>query len=195
MPPLPADFEWRLARHQVADVLDPPARRAAVSAVLGTTPEGTALLLMQRVEQVGDPWSGHVSMPGGRSEAGDRDLLHTALRETHEELGLDLSQHARLLCRLETLMAVAGRSIVPMDITPFVFRLEQPVTLSLGQEAQGAFWLPLEAVLDGSLDGETTIRRRGTLQRFPCWRYEGHEVWGMTYRMIRTLLRAGGGLA
>ena len=66
----------------------PLPRRAAVAIVLHLDPEeqGTEVLLMKRVERQGDPWSGQISLPGGRFEPEDPDLLATAIRETEEEL-------------------------------------------------------------------------------------------------------------
>ena len=48
------------------------------------------VLFMKRAPREGDPWSGHVSFPGGRVEHSDSSLLHTAIRETQEEVALDL---------------------------------------------------------------------------------------------------------
>ena len=56
-------------------------RRAAVAAVLRFDRDAAELLLMRRAERDGDRWSGQVSMPGGREEAADADLVATAVRE------------------------------------------------------------------------------------------------------------------
>ena len=189
---LPEDFEGRLARHRVADAQDPPARRAAVAVVFRGAATDRELLLMRRIEISGDPWSGHISLPGGMRMATDANLLQVAVRETREEVGLDLARSARLLCRMESFRAVAGRSIPPMDITPFVFRVEAEVTAVPGREAEECFWLPLEEVLSGQLDAEHRHVRQGVTQTLPAWRYGGRVVWGMTYRMICDVLRAGG---
>lgn len=191
-PALPADFEERLARHRAAESGDPPARRAAVAAVLRGPAEGRELLLMRRIEYPGDPWSGHISLPGGTVDPTDADLLHTAVRETQEEVGLDLTGSARLLCRMEAFHAVAGSSIPPMDITPFVFRLEQSARIVIGSEAEECFWLPLEEVLSGRLDTHHEHHRQGVMRTLPAWRFEERVVWGMTYKMIQDVLRAGG---
>ena len=70
-----------------------PARdaqaRAAVAVVLHDE-ASPRVLLMKRAERHGDPWSGHISLPGGRYQASDGDLRVTAIRETREELGIDL---------------------------------------------------------------------------------------------------------
>ncbi|HMJ14340.1 MAG TPA: CoA pyrophosphatase, partial [Polyangiaceae bacterium] len=103
--------------------LDSSKRHAAVAAVLRDAEHGAEALLIRRAAREGDPWSGHMAFPGGQREPHDQDLLDTAVRETHEEIGLDLREHAALLGRLETLPAVAGGRRIGMNVTPFVFEL------------------------------------------------------------------------
>ena len=64
-----------------------------------------------------------MAFPGGREDPGDVDLLSTAVRETLEELALDLNYHARLIGRLDDLPAVARGRRTGMSIAPFVFEL------------------------------------------------------------------------
>ncbi len=154
-------------------------RRAAVAVVL----HGYDLLLMKRTERAGDPWSGHVSLPGGRYEPEDRDLLTTAIRETREELALDLSG-AQLLGALPTLHPfMAGPKGI--EVTPFVFSAAQLPAVSTSAEAQAAFWLPLHEVVSGRLD---RVFVHESSRQFPSWHFEGYTIWGMTMRVINDLL-------
>ena len=147
---------------------------------------------MQRVEHERDPWSGHISLPGGTHDPEDPDLLFTALRETREEVGVDLEDAARLLCRLDPVTARAGQRIPEMDITPFVFRAHSTPTIQLGEEAADTFWLPLDQVVEGRFDSMVRRDRKGVRRSFPCWRYGERVVWGLTYYMVCELLRVGG---
>jgi 8-oxo-dGTP pyrophosphatase MutT (NUDIX family) len=187
-----AELEARLRAFQAGAEPAPQQRRAAVAAVLRRNAGAAEVLLMTRAEDDRDPWSGQVSLPGGRHDAErDADLLATAVRETREEVGLDLGA-AELLCRLAPIQARARGTLLPMDVAPFVFRLERAPALVLGAEAREAFWLPLAGVLSGELDGTHRYERDGLVHELPSWRYEGRVVWGMTHRMIRALLDAGG---
>jgi 8-oxo-dGTP pyrophosphatase MutT (NUDIX family) len=139
---------------------------------------------MKRTERTGDPWSGHISLPGGRHDKIDADLLETAIRETREELGIDLSG-SRLLGNLPTLSPLsAGPS--GMEVTPFVFVTHEPVEPQVSAEAAAAFWLPIESAISGALDDVYVYP--GTDRQFPSWRFEGHTIWGLTFRILAELL-------
>src|SRR5204863_2744545 len=69
---------------------------AAVAVILRDGDEGVEALFIQRAVRVGDVWSGQIAFPGGRREPTDADLLTTAVRETVEEVGADLSSAERL---------------------------------------------------------------------------------------------------
>lgn len=194
MSPLPPDFEQRLAAVTPVEPRRPPQRRAAVAVILRPGEASHEVLLMRRADHPGDPWSGHVSFPGGGHEPDDIDLLHTALRETHEEVGLDLDAQARLLARLTPIAAVGRGRILPLDITPFVFRLEADVQPGTSDEAREVFWLPLAPVVAGVLDTEHRYQHGHVIRRLPAWDWSGHRIWGLTYRMLCEVLSAAGAL-
>lgn len=169
---------------------EPPARvvgderRAAVSVVLHDEGGGPRVLLMKRAERAGDPWSGHISLPGGRYNVEDGDLLVTAIRETREELNVELTGTRRLgqLAPLHPMTSgPAG-----IEVTPFVFVTASSVEPRCGPEALAAFWLPLETAASGALDG--TYSYPGSAMQFPSWTFEGHVIWGLTMRILGEVL-------
>lgn len=165
----------------------PPLRRAAVAALVHDSAEGAQVLLMKRVERVGDPWSGHISLPGGRYETGDRTLLTTAIRETREELGIDLAA-AQFIGSLPAVSPLASGPS-GMEVTPFVFMTSTTVEPICGPEAMAAFWLPIESAAAGRLDG--TYIYPGTTRKFPSWNFAGHTIWGLTWRILTELIATG----
>jgi len=165
---------------------DDGLRRAAVAALLHDEPAGPRVLLMKRVERAGDPWSGHISLPGGGHDTSDPDLLATAIRETREELGIDLTG-TRVLGNLPALSPMSsGPSGI--EVTPFVFVTRAAVEATPGPEAASAFWLPVELAASGALD--STYTYPGTERTFPSWSYDGHVIWGLTWRILGDLLAA-----
>jgi 8-oxo-dGTP pyrophosphatase MutT (NUDIX family) len=183
-----AQLERRLAAHGRSVRTPRPGRRAAVAALLRYRADAPEVLLMQRSECTGDRWSGQVSMPGGREEPHDPDLVATAVRETREEVGVDLQASARLVAPLEPMRAVARGRVLPMTISPFVFVQTDEVSLALNHEASAAFWLPLDRAAAGELDSTYEWGIGPVSTRLPCWRFEGFVVWGLTYRMLSSLI-------
>jgi 8-oxo-dGTP pyrophosphatase MutT (NUDIX family) len=171
--------------------LDPaPPRSAGVAALL--TPE-LDLLLIRRAERPGDPWSGHLGFPGGHAEPGDASLLHTAVRETREELGLDL-EHAELLGPLQPL-PTAGH-LPSLGVYPFVFALDRTPRLSPNYEVAGVHFVPLEALLTNRDRRAFEHDWRGQKVKLPMVEVEGHRLWGLTLLMVDDLLHRldGGGV-
>ena len=158
-----------------------------MAVLLHDEPVGPRVLLMKRAERHGDPWSGHISLPGGRHEPFDGDLHATAVRETREELGIELAG-ARFLGQLPPLHP---RTSGPngIEVTPFVFLTEVTVEATCGPEALAAFWLPLETAAAGAFDSTYTYPDSG--MTFPSWTYDGHVIWGLTWRILGDVLAVG----
>ncbi len=158
-------------------------RRAAVAICLHRSVP--RVLLMRRVEDPNDRWSGQISLPGGHHEPSDHDLCVTAARETLEEVGVDPHGSGRVLGEMPTIQAKARGVIVPMRITPFVFVLEEDVSPVPGPEASEAFWFPLDRAVRGEFDEVYRYRRDdGAARELPSWRYDDRVIWGLTHQML-----------
>ncbi len=163
------------------------ARHAAVAIVLRPSPSPD-VLFMERAHREGDRWSGHVSFPGGHHESQDELLLHTAQRETMEEVGLDLASTARPLGHLPRMQALSHGHKIPLWVTPFVFVQHQDADLELGPEASNAFRVPLAPLWRGELADEKEVSVKSVVKRYPAWRHGEWLVWGMTYHIMTSLL-------
>lgn len=163
-----------------------PESHAAVACIL-RNPEALEVLLIRRTEVPGDPWSGHMAFPGGRMEPGDPDLLATAVRETREEVGIDLETSAELLGHLDDLQAMAKGQPVDLIIRPFVFWLDHPSLLTPNDEVAEALWSPLDPLVQGKADTTRPYPFRGQTLDLPAYAVGPHIVWGLTYRMLRSL--------
>lgn len=182
-------FEARLAGRVPAEASQVIcSKRAAVAALIRFDRGPGEVLLMKRAPREGDRWSGHISFPGGREETADKSLLATAIRETQEEVGIDLSSSARLLGALDPVRAKAHGRVLSMTVTPYVFAQEHEVEIILGEEATEVFWLPLAEVAAGTLDDVYHYKLGPISVKLPCWCYQDFVVWGLTHEMITGLL-------
>jgi 8-oxo-dGTP pyrophosphatase MutT (NUDIX family) len=170
------------------------ARRAVVSVALrAVAPDQTEVLLIRRALRADDPWSGHISFPGGRIEPGDESPLAAAIRETIEEVGIDLRVHGRLLGSSDDLRAMARGVALDLVITPFVFELVTPVAdlrLELQHaEVDDVLWAPVEPLAAGRHQATYTHHRDGAAVKLPSYDVDGKVIWGLTYMMLHTLFR------
>jgi 8-oxo-dGTP diphosphatase len=160
----------------------------AAVAIVHTRREPESVLLMRRSERPDDSWSGHWSLPGGRCDAGDRDLIHTALRELEEECGVRLTEGD-----LETTLphTVARRKAPPfLLVAPFVFRVEGelPTTLD-AREAVESLWIPVGLLRDPGRHSLRAVPGRPREMLFPTIELRGAPLWGFTYRLMIEWLR------
>ncbi len=162
----------------------PPRNLEAAVALLLRPGTDLDILLIRRAKHAGDPWSGHVALPGGRRHADDADLSVTARRETLEEVGLDLDRSGRLLGGLKP-VAPASRRLPSLSVSPFVFGVAPGQELVLDErEVDAAVWVPLAELRDERAAGEILIELEGGSQRFPSLTWQDYVVWGLTLRIL-----------
>lgn len=191
----PAELARRLAAQEgpPGPRLEPSTRRAAVAILLRHAAEApeAEVLLLRRAEREGDRWSGQIGLPGGHADGADRDLLATALRETREEVGLDLAREAELVGQLHPVQAKARGVLLSMWITPFVFCSRAELVPSPGPEAVEVFWFPLARARAGELAWTHRYRREDEERVLPAWRFEERVVWGLTFEILTAFARIG----
>jgi 8-oxo-dGTP pyrophosphatase MutT (NUDIX family) len=160
---------------------------AAVAIMLRDGDEGLEALFIHRAVRAGDTWSGQIAFPGGRRDPGDADLLATAIRETHEEIGADLS-NAELLGILDDLHPRTP-VLPPVVVRPFVFALTERPIIVLSPEVQDAFWVPFRALEAPGVRGEITIDHPGIPRRvLPAYTLGNRTIWGMSERILTPLI-------
>lgn len=181
--PLQQLLALRLHGRVPVTVGDPASREASVALVVGSDPD--AILLIRRAERSGDPWSGHMGLPGGRRDDQDEHLLATAIRETWEEVGITLSS-SDLLGTLDD-VAPRSPSQAPVFARPFVFAVSGQPVLTPNSEVSAARWVPFEVLTDPTILRDFTLEIAGTSRTFPAYHIQEGTIWGMTERMLTSL--------
>ena len=160
---------------------DPKAATAAVALVLAATPE-PSVLLIRRAERPGDPWSGHMALPGGYSATQDGHLEVTAARETREETGVDLSPTARLLGTLSDVAPISG--LPRVVVRPFVFELPRAIPPAAGPEVVEAVWLGVTELFAPASRRPLTLTFPSGPRTFPSIQIGSYTIWGLTERIL-----------
>ena len=157
--------------------------RAAVALVLAGSGHGLGLCVLKRAERPGDRWSGDMAFPGGWMEPTDATPVHTAMRETYEEIGLELDRHQHLGDLDAIRIPVSphpGEDHAVLCPAVFYVGRARPCLVPDGSEISAGFWVTLEHFLRGS--NRTAVPYRST--RYPGVRYRGEIIWGLTYRVF-----------
>ena len=160
---------------------------AAVLVPVILRPEGLTVLFTQRTAHLNDH-AGQVSFPGGRCETDDPSPVHTALRETEEEIGLDPA-------RIEVLgLLPEYRTGTGFTVTPVVGLVRPPFELSLDSfEVAEVFETPLAFLLDPANHQRHSMEIGGVRRHYYAMPYEGYFIWGATAGMLVSLHRLLGG--
>jgi 8-oxo-dGTP pyrophosphatase MutT (NUDIX family) len=181
------DWRQRLAAGRVLathdDWLFPagtPLQPAAVLVPLVRRTEGYAIVFTQRAAHL-HAHAGQISFPGGRQDPGDGDLWATALRETHEEIGVPPDAVEPLGC-LEPIV-----SVTRFHVTPYAGFLppDFPYRINAAEVAT-LFEVPLDPEIH-----RIEMREIPGGMRYPVhhYAYADHDIWGLTGHILHRFLQ------
>lgn len=170
--------------HSVPDAGD--NTRASVAMILHQGEKDVEILFIQRAAHNLDPWSGHIAFPGGKLEEGELER-EAALRETYEEVGIDLEQ-GRYLGRLSD---ITGANL-PVRVSCCLFSVDrQHFSPVLNEEVCDLFWVKLSDLCDPGRHLRSSVafgekNFEVSSIRLPV---ENKPVlWGITYRLVMQFL-------
>ena len=172
-----------LAPDPAPDTSPAPDTGPALSADLAD--HGVSGLFVLRAAWEGDPWSGHVALPGGRAEPSDADLIDTARRETREETDIRLDRNS-FLGRLNEIHPRSSH-LPSIGVTPFVAWLPTRPEIRASHELSGHLWVPLHE-LAAQERRSTLVRPEPTPRLFPTIEYAGAVIWGLTHAIVENFL-------
>lgn len=172
-------------------------RQAAVALVLRDNAGRAELLVIKRAERERDHWSGHLALPGGRRDPEDENLRRTAVRETLEEVGIDLCDGGEVLGGLEVVRPQSP--LAPrVEVWPFVAVCPRayhqpaggpaPAELVFNHEVAAAFWAPIAVLREGGRSDVFEMVFGGRKLKWPAYPSEHGPIWGITERILTNFL-------
>jgi 8-oxo-dGTP pyrophosphatase MutT (NUDIX family) len=170
-----------LAARAAIEIDAPKLKRAAVLIPIVPNGGGWSLLFSRRSANLA-AHSGQIAFPGGGVETGE-PLEAAAIRETHEEVGIG-AEHIELIGRLDDLVTNSG-----FLVAPFVGIIDQRIDYVLqASEVEEVFEVPIEALLTPQQPEVRYVSFRGKSYPAYFYRYERHEIWGLTGRILKHFL-------
>ena len=177
---------WGHSPHELS--AEDGTRWASVAAIFRHLEGRPEVLFIERAKHEADPWSGHMAFPGGRADDGDPALVSTAVREVEEELGLSLVERGQVLGQLSDIPAIGRGKRMPLYIRPYLFYLAEEALLSPNHEVAKVIWVPLSFLRAEANLTTFTYPYRGDDLQMPCYKYEGHVIWGLTFNMVQSMV-------
>jgi 8-oxo-dGTP pyrophosphatase MutT (NUDIX family) len=178
------DIRRALAEYEPQSIAAPPGAWPAAVLLLLYEHDGRPHIVFQKRTDEVEHHKGQISFPGGGADPGDRDLVYTALRETHEEIGVHPGD-VDVLGRLDELVTISKFHVTPfvgwLGTYPYRWRFSDPevaylLEVSLDHLREPATFVPDRRVING---------REFVL---PSYQFRDDIIWGATARMLANFL-------
>jgi 8-oxo-dGTP pyrophosphatase MutT (NUDIX family) len=170
--------------HELIAKNDTPVVICAVMVLLFLRDNELHLTLIQRPTYEGTH-SGQIAFAGGKKDKNDKNLLQTAIRECIEEIGVEILEE-NILGALNDIYIIPSHSLV----TPFVAYLPQaPSYIPSEREVAKMLEIKLTDFMNPQSMRIQAIKVAENKEiKLPAYLIDGHNIWGATGRMIKTLL-------
>lgn len=158
-------------------------RVAAVLILLFPENGSIYTVFIQRPEYDG-VHGGQISFPGGKQEPSDDNIIETAIRETHEEIGADPAKISVIGTLTPLFIPVSN-----MLVTPVIgWMKDRPVFIHKVNEVVFIFEADLKKLLDPSIVKTKPMKIRSKIIEVKYFDYQGNVIWGATAMMLHELL-------
>jgi len=164
---------------------------ASVALILVESEKGPGLLFIKRQDNPEDPWSGHMALPGGRTHVGEGPV-ETAVRETFEEIGLELDSTRFLMRPVE---ARARQSMASFMIYPCLFITNynwSKLYSSLSpcpKEVESIHFFPIVDLLNSKFQSKVHWSMNGKDLALPSIQIGRQTIWGLTYWILELFFK------
>jgi 8-oxo-dGTP pyrophosphatase MutT (NUDIX family) len=183
------ELERILAQREKRYINDADCVPAAVLVPLYQKDGRYHIVFIKRTEKVRDH-KGQISFPGGARDKEDRTLLHTAVRESREEIGLR-AEDIEVVGELDDERTTTSK----YTVTPFVAVIPWPYTFrENSDEVAGILEVPIETLQKCGRVSENDEILDGQRIESYTYDYNGNVIWGATARILKKLLDIIGGI-
>lgn len=167
----------------IKDAMAPPETLAPAAVLIGVTDRPRPGVLLTHRPETMRKHPGQAAFPGGKLDPGE-DAICAALRETHEELGIN-SDNINIIGATDRFNTRTGFAITPVLAT---LPADLPITPN---PAEVASWFepPLDYILDPANQVEKTVQWEGAMRTYFEIIWQGHRIWGVTAAIIVNLTR------
>ena len=180
------EIRQALSRNQRRTIVDPSLKPAGVLLVVYAKDGEHSVLLNKRTELV-EHHKGEMSFPGGSMDESDESLLHTALRETHEEMGIDPGD-VELLGQLDDMPTISN-----FLISTFVATIPYPYDFKPSEiEVAEVVEVPISHLQSEQSWRDEVRFHQDALQVSRSYVYQGHVIFGATAKVLTNFLEVVG---
>ncbi|MGI0003288.1 MAG: NUDIX hydrolase [Nitrosopumilaceae archaeon] len=145
--------------------------------IYGTEP----IIIMTEKPDTMNFHAGEISFPGGKFDQGDNDLLDTAIRETKEEIELEISKN-KVIGQLKPVTTLNSK----FKIIPFVSILDDVPKLRANHEVKTILHIPMIPFLKTLADDPDPNHK--SIQEMYTFTFENKIVWGASARMLKQIV-------
>ena len=119
----------------------------------------------------------------------DASVVDTALRETSEEIGVNLNDSSYLLGRLDDLKPLNPNG-PKFIVSPFIFILNKDIDIRMNKdEVEEFMWIPLDYLADKNNLRIRYKERLGHVIEDYVYSFEKYIIWGMTGRIVNSFIK------
>jgi len=170
---------------KIINFLDKKLIRAAVLVPIIFDGDKCSILLTHRSAELKDH-ANQISFPGGRIDENDISPVHTAVRETYEEIGID-EKHINIIGNLDAYITGTG-----FQILPIIAQIDRKHKININsKEVESIFKLPIDFLMDKSNhEVDKKLYNNGNISydyNFNVINYETHYIWGATASILLNL--------
>ena len=148
--------------------------------------EGEIYVMLTRRSSEMRSHPGQVSFPGGKQDNNDENSLQTALRETHEEIGLP-AENVDVIGTLDQILSLHYYLVTPyVGLIPSDF-----VPVPNTDEIESVFKVPLAFFMKSENHWSEEKKTFASPVLVHHFEYQGYDIWGLTAKLIFRLLEVG----